>query len=36
MCDSFVDNIKELQGGDSTSQAPINLNGLFHSNWVVY
>lgn len=28
----FVQTIKELQGGDSGSQAPIDMNGLFHSN----
>jgi hypothetical protein len=32
MCDYFVHIIKELQGGDSGSQAPIDMNGLFHSN----
>jgi hypothetical protein len=25
---------RELQGSDSTSQASIDLNGPFHSNWV--
>jgi hypothetical protein len=34
MCDFFVHNIGELQGNDSTSQAPIDLNGPLHSNWV--
>jgi hypothetical protein len=34
MHDSFVQIIKELQGGDLTSQAPTNLNKPFHSNWV--
>jgi hypothetical protein len=34
MCDSFVHIITKLQGGDSGSQAPIDMNGLFHSNWV--
>jgi hypothetical protein len=32
MCDFFIHIIKELQGGDSGSQAPIDLNGPFHSN----
>jgi hypothetical protein len=34
MCDSFVHTIKDLHAGDSKSQAPIDLNGMFHSNWV--
>jgi hypothetical protein len=33
MCNSFIHTIKELQGGDSGSQAPINLNEPLHSNW---
>jgi hypothetical protein len=33
MCDFFVHIIGELQGNDSTSQAPIDLNGPLHSNW---
>ncbi len=35
MRDSFVHIIKELQGSDSTSQAPNNPNRPLHSNWVV-
>jgi hypothetical protein len=35
MHDSFVHIIKELQGSDSTSQAPINPNRPLHSNWVI-
>jgi hypothetical protein len=34
MRDVFVHIIKELQGNDSISQATIELNGAFHSNWV--
>ncbi len=34
MCDSFVHTNKNLQGGDYGSQAPIDMNGLLHSNWV--
>ncbi len=34
MCDSFVHTIRELQDGDSTSQASINSNKPLHSNWV--
>ncbi len=33
MCNFFVHIIGELQGNDSTSQAPIDLNGPLHSNW---
>jgi hypothetical protein len=33
MRDSFVHTIKELQGSNSISQAPIELNIPFHSNW---
>jgi len=32
MCDSFVQTIKELQGGDFGPQAPIDINVLLHSN----
>jgi hypothetical protein len=32
-CDSFVHIIKELQGNDSISQTPIELNGRHHSHW---
>ncbi len=32
MCDSFVHNIKELQGSDLVSQTPIDLNEPLHSN----
>jgi hypothetical protein len=31
---SFVQAVKELQGGDLASQAPTNLNKPLHSNWV--
>ncbi len=34
MHDSFVHIFMVLQGGDSVSQAPIDLNGPLHSNWV--
>jgi hypothetical protein len=34
MRDSFVHTIRELQDGDSTSQALINLNKPLHSNQV--
>jgi hypothetical protein len=34
MCDSFVHIIKELQGSDLVSQAIVEFNGPFHSNWV--
>ncbi len=33
MRDSFVHIVKELQGNDSISQAPIELNKPLHSNW---
>jgi len=33
MFDSFVHIIKELQGNDSISQAPIEFNEPLHSNW---
>jgi hypothetical protein len=32
MCDFSVQTIKKLQGGDSGSQAPIDINGPLHSN----
>lgn len=32
MRDSFFQTIKELQGGDSGSQAPIDINGPLHLN----
>lgn len=32
MCNYFIHIINELQGGDSGSQAPIDLNGPLHSN----
>jgi hypothetical protein len=34
MPNSFVQTIKELQGGDLASQAPTNLNKPLNSNWV--
>jgi hypothetical protein len=34
MRDSFIHTIRELQDGDSTSQALINLNKPLHSNQV--
>jgi hypothetical protein len=34
MRDYFVHTIKEFQDGESKSQAPIDLNGPLHSNWV--
>jgi hypothetical protein len=34
MRDSFVHIIRELQGSDSISQAPIEFNEPFHLNWV--
>jgi hypothetical protein len=33
MFDSFVHTIRELQGNDSVSQAPIEINEPLHSNW---
>jgi hypothetical protein len=32
MRDFFVQTIKELQGGDFGSQAPIDINGALHLN----
>ncbi len=34
MCDSFVHIVKKLQGGNSRSQSPIDMNGVLHSNCV--
>jgi hypothetical protein len=33
MFDYLVHTIKELQGNDSISQAPIEMNEPLHSNW---
>jgi hypothetical protein len=36
MCDYFVHVIREPQGNDSISQALVELNKPFHSNWASF